>query len=271
MNLSELFSFLERLGKHPQKGLSQNFLIEKNIIKKILQTAEIQSGDRVLEIGPGPGALTKALLDAGAQVFAVEKDRLLSAELNRLQTVDQRLILTCGDFLNFDLNSLAPKLKVVANLPYSITTPILEKLLNHHTLFSSFTLMVQKEVAQRMMATHGSKEFSSLSLFLQFYTTYASSFSVSSSCFYPRPNVDSTVIRLNLRSQIFLENPKPFFHLARHSFQQRRKMITTSLKNLYSYQKIQAALIQIGARIDARPESLSLSQWIQLYQTLGSV
>lgn len=270
MNLSELFFFLEKIGRQPKKGLSQNFLIEKNIVTKILSIAEIQPNDSVLEIGPGPGALTKALLDAGAQVLAIEKDRLLSCELERFQTEDRRLTSQCADFLDFDLNRLKPKFKVVANLPYSITTPILEKLLSRHDLFSSFTIMVQKEVAQRMIAKSGSKNFSSLSLFIQFYTTYHDSFAVSSSCFYPRPNVDSTVIRFDLRDELFLENPKPFFTLARRAFQQRRKMMTTSLKELYPAQIIQEALTHAGSRVDARPESLSLEQWVLFYKMISA-
>lgn len=269
MNLSELFIFLEKIGRQPKKGLSQNFLIEKNIISKIISTAGIESGDSVLEIGPGPGALTSALLDSGAKVVAIEKDRLLSCELERFQTQDLRLTNLCADFLDFDLVRLEPKLKVVANLPYSITTPILEKLLSRPELFSSFTIMVQKEVAHRMIAKSGSKEFSSLSLFLQFYTTYNSSFSVSPSCFYPKPNVDSTVIRFDLRSHLPLENPAPFFTLARRAFQQRRKMMTTSLKTVYPASTIREALIQIDAREDARPESLSLEQWIQFYKIIN--
>lgn len=272
MNLTELLSFLKKIDRQPHKGLSQNFLIDKNILAKIVRSAEIKPGDTVLEIGPGPGALTQALLEAGANVFAIEKDRVLSRELARLQTPDSRLFSICADFLDFDLSSLSSgcfdTFKVVANLPYSITTPILEKLLSHHDLFSSLTLMVQKEVAHRMMANSGCKDFSSLSLFLQFYTTYHSSFPVGSSCFYPQPSVDSTVIRFDLRSLLPLPNPKPFFSIARRAFRQRRKMLTTSLKELYETEKIQKALIQAGVRIDARPEALSMPQWVLFYKNM---
>jgi 16S rRNA (adenine1518-N6/adenine1519-N6)-dimethyltransferase len=269
MNLSELLLFLEKLGKKPQKGLSQNFLIDKNIIKKIISLAEINPGDPVLEIGPGPGALTQALLDAGAHVFAVEKDRVFIHELERLQTNDSRLKCISADFLKLDLKNHFPApLKVVANLPYSITTPILEKLLSSHTLFSSFTLMVQKEVAQRMIANSCSKEFGSLSLFIQFYLLHHGSFPVAPTCFYPRPSIDSTVIRFDVRSQLPLNDPTPFFALTQKAFQQRRKMLTTSLKSLYSHETVQKALHQIGSRIDARPESLSLNRWLEFHKTL---
>ena len=265
MNLSELLSFLEKIDRRPSKGLSQNFLVDNNIIAKIIQTADVQPGDQVLEIGPGPGALTKALLDRGAKVIAIEKDKVLSHELDRFQTPDQRLSTLCADFLKADLLNLPSPLKVVANLPYSITTPIIEKILDHPDLFSSFTIMVQKEVAKRMIAQSGSKEFGSLSIFLAFYTTYHSSFSVSPSCFYPRPKVDSAVVRFDLRSQLFLKDPNPFFSVVRKAFQQRRKMIGTSLKKIYPLSIIQEALLKSSSRIDARPESLSLEQWLQFH------
>jgi 16S rRNA (adenine1518-N6/adenine1519-N6)-dimethyltransferase len=271
MNLHELFSFLEKIGRQPQKGLSQNFLIEQNIVKKIVRTADVRPGDRVLEIGPGPGALTACLLDAGAEVLAIEKDRILSHALERLQTKDLRLSSLTADFLDFDLKALQPGWKVVANLPYSITTPILEKLFSYHDRFSSITIMVQKELAQRMIAPSGSKTFSSLSIFLAFYTTYNDSFPVSSSCFYPRPKVDSTVLRFDVKSQLPLEDPQPFFKLVRRAFQQRRKMLTSSLKEFYPSAKIQQALTLIGSRIDARPESLSLEQWIKFYSEITSL
>ncbi|MES2273717.1 MAG: rRNA adenine dimethyltransferase family protein, partial [Chlamydiota bacterium] len=132
--------------------MSQNFLIDQNIVHKILRIADVQPGDSVLEIGPGPGALTSALLEAGAHVFAVELDNLFADQLLRLQTADQRLHVFNADFLEFPLSCLPPSLKVVANLPYHITAPILEKIFNSAPLFSTLTIMVQKEVAERMAA-----------------------------------------------------------------------------------------------------------------------
>lgn len=270
MNVSDLLSFLERIGRRPNKRLSQNFLIDRNIVDKIIRTAGLVSGDAVLEIGPGPGALTSPLLEAGAKVFAIEKDPVLARELDRLQTPDRRLIAFCSDILDFDLTVLRPyaPLKVIANLPYHITTPILEKLLDSRDLFSSFTIMIQSELAARILAKSGSKDFSSLALFLQFHTQAVASFKVPASCFYPRPKVDSKVLRLDLRSPP-LKDPAPFFALVRRTFQQRRKMIRSSLQSLYSSELLQTGLHQAGAKADARPEELSLDQWVLLYKFIG--
>lgn len=269
MNLNELIPFLKQLETRPKKHLSQNFLIDQNIVRKIVQAAEVRPGDAVLEIGPGPGALTAALLQAGARVFAVEKDPLFAKELSRLQTSDQRLSVFEADILEFPLQDLPSPLKVVANLPYHITAPILEKIFDYSTLFSSLTIMVQKEVADRMAAKAGSKDFSSLSLFVQFYAQIHSSFKVAANCFYPRPKVDSTVIRLDFQPLPPVE-PIPFFSLVRQSFQQRRKMISTSLQTLFSCDQIKQSLIAIEANPDARPETLTLGKWIELYDILNN-
>lgn len=254
MILSELIPFLKRVEASPKKSLSQNFLIDANIIRKIVEMAHIQPGDAVLEIGPGPGALTSALLDAGAHVFAIEMDRTFAKELIRFQTPDKRLKVVEADFLKFPLTVLRPTLKVVANLPYHITAPILEKICQNAHLFSSMTLMVQKEVAIRMGASAGSKDYSPLTVFLQYHASIGKPFLVPASCFYPRPKVDSAVIRLDFQAPPAI-NPLP---LARKAFQQRRKMLSTSLgvpKEL---------LASLDINPNARPEDLPLNKWVDL-------
>lgn len=262
MILSELIPFLERIGAKPKKRLSQNFLIDPNITRKIVQTADVQPGDTVLEIGPGPGALTAMLLEAGAHVIAIEKDRLLAAELRRYQTPDHRLTVFEDDILDFPFSNLKGPLKVVANLPYHITTPILERIFSAPALFTSLTIMVQKEVADRMAAQPNTKDFSSLSLFVSFHASKAALFKVPSSCFYPRPKVDSAVIRLDLQKPPEVDSTA-LFSLIRRAFQQRRKMISTSLGA-----QMKDALRAIGANPDSRPEALSLEQWILLTEAL---
>lgn len=269
MNLSELLSFLERIGRRPNRGLSQNFLVDENVTEKIVKTAAIVPGDFVLEIGPGPGALTKRLLEAGAKLFAVEKDPVFARELQRFQTSDERLASFHADFLDFSFSGLPAPLKVVANLPYHITTPILEKLIDHRTLFSTLTIMVQSEVADRMFATVGSKDYSSLSLFVQFHTRFNTSFKVAAGCFYPKPKVDSKVIQLTLRPPP-LDDFASFFVLVRRGFQQRRKMLRVSLQSFYPANVIEEALISASVKPDARPEALSLDQWIAFYKALFS-
>lgn len=255
MILSELIPFLKNLETRPKKSLSQNFLIDPNIVRKIIDTADIEPNDAVLEIGPGPGFLTQELLKKGAHVYAVEMDDTLAEQLSRFQ--NGRLHVFAADFLKFPLETLPKNIKVVANLPYHITTPILEKLFEHS--FSSITIMVQKEVADRMAAASGTKTFGSLSLFVQFYATIHSSFTVPPTCFYPQPKVDSTVIRLDAKTPPSIP-AIPFFHLVHKAFQQRRKMLTSSLA--LSKELVRNALIAIGARPDARPETLSFNQWV---------
>ncbi len=264
MILSELIPFLKNIHASPKRSLSQNFLIDPNIVKKIIHLAAIEPGDRVLEIGSGPGALTAALLDAGAIVYAIEKDTAFANALPRLQTSDDRLKVFHADALTFPLSEIPGK-KVVANLPYHITTPLLTRLFSHD--FSSLTLMVQKEFAVRLLAKPHSKDFSSLTLFCQFYASLKNSFSVSSRCFYPKPKVDSSVIRLDMHKPP-LNQPEPFFKLVRAAFQQRRKMVSSSLQKFYAYQQIKESLLSLHLRADARPEMLSLEEWIQLFNKL---
>ncbi len=273
MNRSELLAFLERIDRRPNKALSQNFLIDQNIVKKIVRTADVQSLDPVLEIGPGPGALTSALLEVGANVYAVEKYIVLAQELTRLQTPDARLHVFAADILNFDFTQIETRgrsVKVVANLPYHITTPILEKILASRELFSSLTIMIQSEVADRILARHGSKAFSSLALFMQFHTRYVDAFKVPASCFYPSPKVDSTVIRMDL-SPIPFQDEKLLFSVIRRAFQQRRKMISSSLKLVYPQELIHAALVQAFCKPTARPEELSLEQWIKFVSRIKKI
>ncbi|MGB7977640.1 MAG: 16S rRNA (adenine(1518)-N(6)/adenine(1519)-N(6))-dimethyltransferase RsmA [Chlamydiales bacterium] len=264
MTLSELLLFLKEVDAKPRKSLSQNFLIDPGMVRKIVDSAEIAPGDAVLEIGPGPGALTAPLLASGARVFAVETDPLFAGALSRFQ--NGRLKIAQTDFLKFPMDVLPKKIKVVANLPYHITTPILEKLFA--SSFSSLTIMVQKEVADRMISPPGSKTFGSLSLFVQFHSDFVHSFTVPPAAFYPQPKVDSTVIRLNAKERPAIDSIR-FFSLVHTAFQQRRKMITSSLP--FPKESIRRALSELDVRPDARPETLSLDQWIQLARNMQAV
>lgn len=256
---SELKAYLKEIGKKPNKSLSQNFLIDPNITRKIIELADVTQSDHILEIGPGPGALTKALLETGAHVYAVEKDQVFADNLSRLQ--NGKLKVYSQDFLKFPLNSLPKRTKIVANLPYHITTPILEKTFSSPNIYS-LTIMVQKEIAARMRS-NGGKEFGSLSIFVQYYSKYLDSFLVPSACFYPAPKVDSTVIRLDLKEPPQID-PIDFFELVHAAFQKRRKMLTSSLP--FSKELIQEALIAIDIRPDARPEVLSFDKWVELFK-----
>ncbi len=264
---TELRKFLDSLGTRAKKSLSQNFLIDGNILRKIVHEADIHPGDRVLEIGSGPGALTECLLATGAHVIAVEKDDVFASALQRFPSVE----VYSGDIRNFPFeryfSSQQPqKTKVVANLPYHLTTPILALLMPRHTFFSSVTVMVQEEVARRMTAFAGSSDYSSLSVFLRFYSTPRYAFTVSNRCFYPVPNVQSAVVSLSL-------NPPPsiseeaFFRLVRTAFGQRRKMLRSTLKTLYP--TIENALHSLSLPPQARPENLSCEAFLSLFKVLN--
>jgi len=274
---SELRLFLSQLGIAPKKGLSQNFLIDGNIIRKIVASSNVQPGDLVLEVGPGPGSLTQALLDAGAHVIAVEKDTILAESLSRLKSETNQLEIFNEDILKFDVeNTLKTRLKqgqqakVIANLPYHLTTPILAMLGPHHQILSSLTVMVQEEVARRMTAKAGTEEYSSFTVFLEFYAKLKYAFFVSHNCFYPAPRVDSAVVVLELREPpLSGKEADEFFKLTRSSFGQRRKMMRASLKLLYDPATITQSLEKIGLNPQARPEELTLENFLQLFEILS--
>jgi 16S rRNA (adenine1518-N6/adenine1519-N6)-dimethyltransferase len=269
---SILQEFLNSHGMKAKKHSSQNFLIDGNIIRKIVAAAGVQKGDIVLEVGPGPGALTQEMLAMGATVIAVEKDAALAAALLRLQTDDGRLQVIEQDFLEFPLDTFfsnllkaGQKIKVVANLPYHITTPIISYLLPLQLHIESMTLMVQKEVAMRFVASKGTKDYSSFTIFIQHYAKVKYCFTVEPTCFYPRPSIQSAVVHFTLEKKGPIENEEALFNLVRTSFRKRRKMMRSSLKELYPAEKVEKALTAIGVNPQARPEELSRDDFVKLH------
>lgn len=258
LTLNETLSFLSEHGIFPKKGLSQNFLVEPNVVRKIAKTADIQPGETILEIGPGIGSLTKHLLDLGASVIAIEKDLFLAKALQRFQTEDQRLKIYADDALKFPFETIQFD-RVVANLPYNITTPLLEKFLRYP--FKSLTVMIQTEVADRIAAKEGTKEYGSLSLFIRYYANLKEKFTVSHNCFYPKPSVSSTVIHLEPKEKPDVSE-ETFFLFMRAAFQKRRKMLSSTLKNLIPSIETKKALEALNLRSDARPEMLSFDEWL---------
>ncbi len=269
---SQLRAYLQSLGIQAKKGLSQNFLIDGNIIRKIVTDAQVKPGDLVLEIGPGPGALTEALIQAGAQVIAVEKDHVLAHALQErlplevfeedIMTFPWRQVLT---------ERLQPdrKAKIIANLPYHLTTPILTSFAPAHDLIESMTVMVQKEVAERMSASPGGKEYSSLTLFLNYHAKVRYAFTVSNNCFFPPPKVHSAVVSLMLHTPPHVSNEKAFFVFTRTAFGQRRKMLRGSLAELYPADKVTESLNALGLNPLARPEELGLEAFLKLFEKLN--
>lgn len=274
---SELQAFLNTLGVEPKKVLSQNFLIDGNIVNKIVACSQVATGDIVLEIGPGPGVLTEALLDKGARVIAVERDEKLAEALKRLSKNENQLFVYADDILAFPIEKVlayflrpGEKIKVIANLPYHLTSAIVAKLVPMYNSISSLTLMVQDEVARRFTAKPREKEYSSFSLFLQIYTHARYAFSVSPSCFFPAPRVGSAVVFLELKPPITNIDLDQFFIMTRTAFHQRRKMIRSTLRSLYPPEIIEKALEHIGCSKTARPEELSAEQFMALFRKCSS-
>jgi len=263
---SELHRFLKTLHIQPQKRLSQNFLIDGNIIKKIVAAANLSTQDCVLEIGPGPGALTEALLASGAEVVAIEKDRLLAQHLqHRFQ--NRRLYMIEGDFRSVDLKTLLHNryVKVVANIPYHLAGWILQQLLPRSHEIHTIHLILQKEIADRCVAKVGNKNYSSFSLFTQYYSKATLLYIVPPTCFYPKPKVYSAILQLQLQPTPPVQAPfHKLFTLIRPSFQQKRKMLRVSLKTLAPSSAIEQALISIGSIPTARPQNLTLAKFSQL-------
>lgn len=274
---SELIAFLESLGIAPRKGLSQNFLIDGNILQNILKTADLQPGDQVLEVGPGPGALTEALLNAGASVVAVEMDRILAEALHRLATPSNHLRIINQDILKAPWETIHAsfpdpqrKIKLIANLPYHITTPVLTRFIPLNQEIESIVVMVQDEVGKRMAAEPGTPDFGSLSLYLSFYAHAHYAFKVGRKCFFPAPKVDSAIVKLVLKAPPEGIDPEAFFGMTRQAFQHRRKALRSSLKKEFPEADIESVLEKLGLPALVRPEELSLTQWIQLYDCLNN-
>lgn len=270
-------ALLERLGHRPRRQLGQNFLIDGNIVRKSLELAEVSPGDRIVEVGPGLGTLTGALISAGARVFAVERDPTLAAHLRELLTKsesDGGFHLLEGDAVDSPLGPLPgaaakEKFKIVANLPYAICSPWMEGILAG-PLPQCMVLMLQLEAAQRYAATPGTKSFGAISVFLQAAFKIAGTHRVSRNCFHPVPDVDSTLIHLKRR-----ESPYPFSaagrELIRRLFQQRRKQLGSMLRRV-APEAASAWLPQFerfGVRQDARAEDVPVQAWIELDRILG--
>lgn len=275
---TELIAFLRSIGVEPRRSLSQNFLIDGNVICKIVKASHIEPGDPILEIGPGPGALTEALLAKGAFVVAVEADKTLAKQLHRLQTPDKRLEVVEADALKVPIPtlygkfpSLATPIKLFGNLPYHITTPLLARFIEELSI-SQIIIMVQEEVARRMCAKPATSDYSSLTVFLNFYAKTRYLFRVSRRCFYPSPKVDSAVVALDLIPNNYSCDPTTFFKTTRHAFEQKRKALRNSLRDLYPTEgAIEKALVDIALSPLARPEELSIEKWVRLFQRLSDL
>ena len=264
-----------------QKKFGQNFLIDPRVLDKIIDAAEITEDDMVLEIGPGIGTMTQYLAEHARKVVAVEIDKNLIPILEDTLSAYENVTVINEDILKVDIRKLADEknhgnpIKVVANLPYYITTPIIMGLFENHVPLKSITIMVQKEVADRMQTGPGSKDYGALSLAVQYYAKPEIVANVPPNCCIPRPNVGSAVIRLTRSEEapVFAEDEHHMFSLIRASFNQRRKTLVNGLTNGGVAQKEQVlwALSEMNLPATIRGEALTLSQFATLSNLLISM
>ena len=264
-----------------QKKFGQNFLIDTHVLERIIEAAGITKDDFVLEIGPGIGTMTQYLCENAREVTAVEIDQNLIPILADTLSAYDNVTVINEDILKLDIVKLAEEknagkpIKVVANLPYYITTPIIMGLFENHVPVESITIMVQKEVAERMQEGPGSKEYGALSLAVQYYAKPEIVANVPPNCFMPRPNVGSAVIRLTRHEKppVEVEDEKLMFRIIRASFNQRRKTLANGLNNSPEIhlpkEVIQESIVSLGVPENIRGEALSLEQFAELSNEIG--
>ncbi len=274
----------EIIGKyqfHFQKKYGQNFLIDSNILDKIIESAQLTKDDCVLEIGPGIGTMTQYLAEQAGEVVAVEIDKNLIPILEDTLSDYSNVTILNEDILKVDISKIVEErnggkpIKVVANLPYYITTPIIMALFESHVPLLSVTIMVQKEMADRMQIGPGTKDYGALSLAVQYYAKPEIITRVPASCFMPKPNVDSTVIRLTRyeKPPVEVEDEAYLFAVIRASFNQRRKTLANGLANAgnlgVNRQVVEETLDEMGLSRQIRGETLDLKQFTDLSNRLG--
>ena len=279
-NPQNTIAVLQKYNFSFQKKFGQNFLIDTHVLDKIIRAAGITKDDMVLEIGPGIGTMTQYLAEAAGKVTAVEIDKNLIPILEDTLSEYDNVTIINEDVLKLDIRRLADEenqgrpIKVVANLPYYITTPIIMGLFENHVPMESITVMVQKEVADRMQTGPGSKDYGALSLAVQYYAEPYIVANVPPNCFMPRPRVGSAVIRLTCHKQppVEVKDEKLMFDIISASFNQRRKTLANGLKNSdklkYSREEIEEAIQSLGKGASVRGEALTLEEFAALSNRL---
>ena len=252
-----------------KRYLGQNFLYDPSILKRIIQVAQLNREDVVVEIGPGPGRLTRMLAERVRKVIAIELDKRLFEELKTELADYKNMEFIYGDALKYPYESL-PEFKVVANIPYYITTPIIFRLLKVRKNLRSMTFTVQKEVAERIAAAPGGRDYGVLSLMVQYYAEPRLKFIISKRSFRPMPRVDSAVLHIKIleKPSVSVKDEEIFFKVIKTSFSQRRKMLSNSLKSLR--EDIRDRLIQAGIDPERRPETLGIEEFAKLSDILSN-
>ena len=274
---NKIKSTLDKYGFKFSKSLGQNFLIDGNVVRKIVQESNINKNDYVLEIGPGMGTLTEELALNAKKVVAVELDKKLLPILDESLEGYDNVEIVYGDILKTHVKKLIEEkleggpVKLVANLPYYVTTPIIGKLLEEDLNLESISVMVQKEVALRMSAGPGSKDYGALSIFVNFYSNPRIVVKVPKTVFMPQPKIDSAVIKLELKKDLPDIDREKFFKIVKAAFSKRRKTIINALST-YGFdidkEIIKNALVESGIRPDERAENISIEDFIKLSTNL---
>ena len=275
---SQLKILFSKYNFTPLKRFGENYLVDGNVMHNITAAAGVKKDDTILEIGPGFGALTFDLVSTGANIFAVEKDKKAFAIFKELVKDDfPNLKLFNEDILEFDIKKISRsgKIKVIGNLPYYITTPIMERLIENRAAISSALIVVQKEVADRFLASAGSKDYSSITCYIQYYTKPKYICTIKRTSFYPEPDVDSGLVRFDIldKPAVKVKDEELFFKIVRGAFNQRRKTIINSLsrKEVLDVPKEQLAKILERAGISpiSRPEDLKIESFAQISNSLN--
>ena len=272
---SQLRQACERYGFRPNRSLGQNFLIDRNVLERLLMEAAVAKGDAVFEIGAGAGALTRRLAERARQVISVEVDERLRPLLAEALAAYDNVRLVFGDALALDWRALLgshPSWKLVANVPYGITAPLLLRALRHEPPFERMVLMVQREVAERLVASPGGKDYGALTVLAHYYANVRAAFTVSPRSFWPRPQVWSAVVVLEPVLRPDLPPPERFFRIVRAAFGRRRKMLRNALgDNPYldlGDDEVEAMLQRAGIDGDRRAETLTLEEFARLARSL---
>ncbi len=266
---------IEKYGFNFKKNFGQNFLIDSHVLNKIVDSSEITDEDLVIEVGPGIGSLTEYLAERAKKVVCIEIDKKLIPILNETLSEHDNVEIINDDILKVDLKKIMEeqgfkKAKMVANLPYYITTPIIMNVLENDINIETITVMIQKEVAKRMSAKEGTKDYGSLTIAVQYYSEPYLVANVPQNCFKPRPNVDSAVIRLKKKSkkEVVVSDEKLMFEIIKIAFSQRRKTLLNCIFNStqfnFNKQEIEQILIEADLDIKIRGEKLTIKQFANL-------
>ena len=281
MNHQQVRDFFALNQTRPKKQLGQNFLVNPEILKIIIEAGELTDADTVIEIGAGLGCLTDAIAQRAKRVIAVEVDELLYKTLVAQFSINPHVQLLNADILKLELDSLLshdpetvlPAFKVIANLPYSITTPILWKLLSHKKEIHSCILMMQKEVAERIVAGPGGKDYGALTIGVAYHADAVLISTLSPENFYPAPKVDSALLKLTMREmpKVAVDDEALFFKIVRMAFRTRRKMLKNTLTKgrLASAEVLAAAFEELGIAPQRRPETLDITEFAALTNFLS--